>query len=178
MSQLSISSSLRIPKVSTYLAGHADSERILDNRFNVCPVTNLQDVYGRDVSANSLNILSAPGCFSADARIAVENVVSRPSYHHYLAIGALDEDAADLYGFDPNTDHQFGTCRSGQDPMLGHMGRPEAFGMYGTVSLDTAQVNGKPSAHGDFEAGMERERVQRAFRRKHNFDRYRCAGLM
>ena len=156
MSLVSISKSLRIPKVSTQFAPNAESERFQDPRYSICPAWNHQDNLGREVSYFSFDSLTA-GCNDPSQRITIENWL-RPSYHPYLNAQGIEED---------DISYSYASSFANHDTM--NVRRDESFKQYGQYQLGgPVHPLDKPMSNAAtaFEATRERERVARALQRK------------
>ena len=163
---MSITKSLRVPKVSSEYAANAESERFQDPRFNVCPAWNGQDNLGRGVSYYSFDSLTA-GCHSAEQRIDIENAL-RPDYHPYLNTEGIDAE-----------DQQYGSSFGG---------RYDTFGLNRDQAYKTNARYGNVGPTGDIAAPMtpmqwaqqQEELVQkqrRGMRRKFETNRY-SSGML
>lgn len=82
---VSLESSIRTCKVDTGYANRVQSDRFLNPNNNICLQANMFDSAGRPSCYNSL-YTKAPGCNSAEDRIAVENML-RPRYSEYVSRG-------------------------------------------------------------------------------------------
>lgn len=81
---LSLTSSIRVPKVNTGLAANLLSERRLDQEYIVNPPRALYDDYGREAVIDTVTDLT----FGDDPlyRMLEEDVISRPQYSYYLNV--------------------------------------------------------------------------------------------
>jgi hypothetical protein len=81
---LSLTSSIRVPKVNTGLAANLLSERRLDQEYIIAPNRALYDDYGRTAGIDTITDLT----WGDDPlyRMDEENEVSRPQYSYYLNV--------------------------------------------------------------------------------------------
>src|SRR5271156_826650 len=81
---LSLTSSIRVPKVNTGLAVNLLSERRLDQSYIINPDRSLYDDYGRVAGIDT--IVDETWGDDPLYRMEVENEVSRPQYSYYLNV--------------------------------------------------------------------------------------------
>src|SRR5579872_6270789 len=81
---LSLTASIRVPKVNTGLSNTLFSERRLDQEYIINPPRPLYDDYGREASIDTVTDLT----FGDDPlyRMLEEDEVSRPQYSYYLNV--------------------------------------------------------------------------------------------
>jgi hypothetical protein len=166
MAEVSITNALRTPKVSAQFAPNASSERFQDQRLVIKPQWLRQDGYGRQVGYHTQNVLTA-GAHHPLARMLIESA-QRPAYSPTLNTQGISGDEQ-YYG------NSFGRADT-----LG-VNRGQAFQMYGEYSVP-GPTNFIPhelsSTERDDDAFKhERVRMERALRRRYEFNRYSQSGM-
>lgn len=128
----SITSSLRVPKVTTGLASNLQSLRALNQPDIISPQPTLigggvSDIYGREAGYDS--VFTQTEGQAPLQRMLVENLISRPGYSPYLNVPEGLE-AGEDYG-EINEGGNFGSY----DTLTGrkNTGRNNAFGQYAGV---------------------------------------------
>lgn len=86
MANLSITSSITVPKVNVAAAAQLFSDRRLNPDEMTCPLWSGTDLTGRPVCVDSFNT-KMEGCNTAEDRIFVENTL-RPQYTNFVTINA------------------------------------------------------------------------------------------
>ena len=87
MSVLSLQAAVRGCTVGDQWAAKIQSDRFLNPNNVVCPMWAGVDSVGRMVCADSFMTKTA-GCASAEDRVQVENMVTRPQYFELIGLGA------------------------------------------------------------------------------------------
>lgn len=155
MAGISLTSAIKVPKVSAEFAANAQTDSLHD----VCPVWNHQDNFGRTVPYQSMKVLKG-GCHDPSARMDIEMDL-RPSYHPYLNLPGLDQDFTKL-----NTRTQnYGSSAGGYDTL--GVRRDEAFGHYNDIELS------RSSGLQTEDNGAAMDRNARLFQRVNETNRYR-----
>ena len=91
-----LEAAIRNCKVVTGWANKVQSDRFQNPNLMVCPLRAGVDTAGRRACADSLYTKRA-GCNSAEDRVVVENMVSRPQYMEMINLNAAGV-AASIYG--------------------------------------------------------------------------------
>jgi hypothetical protein len=89
MANVSLSKSLRTPKVSLDPGPVAQTFRYFDSNPTKDIPQYMVDIYNRPAAIDAGNVFlgpGCPGCFSPEYRIMNENAVSRPQYSEYLNV--------------------------------------------------------------------------------------------
>lgn len=84
MANLSLTASIRVPKVNSGLAANLESERRIDQEYIIAPNRALYDNYGREAGIDTIKDLT----WGDDPlyRMLEEDEVSRPQYSYYLNV--------------------------------------------------------------------------------------------
>jgi hypothetical protein len=164
---LSLTASIRTPKINTGLAANLLSERRLDQSYIINPDRALYDDYGREAGIDTITDLT----WGDDPlyRMDEENEVSRPQYSYYLNV------PQGLQGVGSGTDY------TAEAPMYKSLRNADTLGVNRYDSLGfapTYKINTelRPEfsnlSYADQENLVEAERVNRIMSRVNESARY------
>lgn len=164
---LSLTSSIRVPKVNTGLAVNLLSERRLDQSYIINPDRALYDLYGREASIDTITDLT----FGDDPlyRIEEENEVSRPQYSYYLNVPQGLQGVSD--GMDYTSQAPRYKSMKNADTMSGN--RFDSLGFAPSYKINTElRPEFANLSYADQENLVEQERVNRIISRVNESSRY------
>lgn len=167
MSSLSLTASIRVPKVNSGLANTLESERRLDQEYIINPNRALYDDYGREAAIDTITDLT----WGDDPmyRIDEENEVSRPQYSYYLNV------PQGLQGVGDAMDYTFQAPRykTMQNADTLGVNRFDSLGFAPTYKINTQlRPEWNNLSPADQQNLIEQERVQRIMSRLNQSARY------